>query len=47
MATAAPVVELEAALKAVSDYKAPGVTGTRIAAMTSICVQNVQVRYDI
>ncbi|CCF41904.1 Rpb7-binding protein seb1 [Colletotrichum higginsianum] len=42
MATAAPVVELEAALKAVSDYKAPGVTGTRIAAMTSICVQNVQ-----
>ncbi|WQF81302.1 Putative RNA recognition motif domain, CID domain, RNA-binding domain superfamily [Colletotrichum destructivum] len=42
MATAAPVVELEAALKAISDYKAPGVTGTRIAAMTSICVQNVQ-----
>ncbi|GKT86559.1 LOW QUALITY PROTEIN: RNA recognition domain-containing protein [Colletotrichum tofieldiae] len=37
-----PVAALEAALKAISDYKAPGVTGTRIAAMTSICVENVQ-----
>ncbi|KAK2016544.1 hypothetical protein LZ32DRAFT_655531 [Colletotrichum eremochloae] len=42
MASAPPVAALEAALKAISDYKAPGVTGTRIAAMTSICVENVQ-----
>ncbi|WQF76912.1 Putative CID domain-containing protein [Colletotrichum destructivum] len=42
MASAPPVLALEVALKAIPDHKAPGITGTRIAAMTSICVDNVQ-----
>ncbi|GKT52605.1 rRNA 2'-O-methyltransferase fibrillarin [Colletotrichum spaethianum] len=42
MVSAPPVLALEAALKAIPDHRAPGITGTRIAAMTSICVENVQ-----
>lgn len=44
---AAAVAELEAALEPMQNYKAPGVTANRIANITTICVDNIQVRYDI
>ncbi|OHF02428.1 RNA recognition domain-containing protein [Colletotrichum orchidophilum] len=39
---AAAVAELEAALEPMQNYKAPGVTGNRIATITTICVDNIK-----
>lgn len=41
-----PVTELEAGLNAMQNLKPPGVTQSRIVALTSLCVDNVQVRLD-
>ena len=38
-----PVTELEAGLQAMQGLKPPGVSGSRITALTSLCVNNVQV----
>ncbi|KAI0378437.1 hypothetical protein F5Y04DRAFT_262053 [Hypomontagnella monticulosa] len=37
-----PVAELEAGLNAMQNLKPPGVSGTRIQTLTSLCVDNVQ-----
>ncbi|KAL7623964.1 hypothetical protein AAE478_005521 [Parahypoxylon ruwenzoriense] len=37
-----PVAELEAGLNAMLSLKPPGVTGSRIQSLTSLCVENVQ-----
>lgn len=37
------VAELEAGLQAMQGLKPPGVSGSRITALTSLCVANVQV----
>lgn len=39
---ASPVTELEAGLQAMQGLKPPGVSGSRISALTSLCVNNVQ-----
>lgn len=41
---ATPVAELEAGLNQMQSLKPPGVSGTRIASLTALCVDNVQVR---
>jgi len=38
------VGELEAGLQALLGLKPPGVSGSRIASLTALCVANVQVR---
>lgn len=39
-----PVAELEAGLNAMQSLKPPGVSGSRIQSLTTLCVENVQVR---
>ncbi|KAI1298653.1 hypothetical protein F5Y03DRAFT_260256 [Xylaria venustula] len=39
---ASPVAELEAGLNAMQNLKPPGVSGSRIATLTALCVNNVQ-----
>lgn len=39
-----PVAELEAGLQAMLGLKPPGVSGSRITGITTLCVNNVQVR---
>lgn len=41
------VAELEAALQGMLHLKPPGVSGSRIAGITTLCLNNVQVRNDI
>lgn len=38
-----PVAELEAGLQAMLGLKPPGVSGSRIAGITNLCVNNIQV----
>lgn len=39
-----PVAELEAGLQAMLGLKPPGVSGSRITGITTLCVNNVEVR---
>lgn len=38
-----PVAELDAGLQAMLSLKPPGVTGSRIQSITTLCTENVQV----
>jgi hypothetical protein len=42
-----PVAELEAGLQAMLGLKPPGVSGSRITGITTLCVNNIQVRLDL
>lgn len=37
------VAELDTALQAMQDLKAPGVSGSRIQSITTLCTNNIQV----
>lgn len=41
----AAVTDLEAGLQAMLNLKPPGVSGSRITSLTTLCVSNVQVRH--
>lgn len=41
---ASAVTDLEAGLQAMLNLKPPGVSGSRITSLTSLCVANIQVR---
>jgi hypothetical protein len=41
---ASAVADLEAGLQAMAGMKPPGVSGSRIASLTSLCVANIQAR---
>ena len=40
------VAELDASLQALLDLKPPGVTKSRIASITTLCVENVKVLFS-
>lgn len=39
---ASPVTDLEAGLQAMQNLKPPGVSGSRITSLTTLCVSNIQ-----
>ncbi len=43
---ASAVADLEAGLQAMAGMKPPGVSGSRISSLTTLCVANVQARHD-
>lgn len=43
---ASAVTDLETGLQAMLNLKPPGVSGSRITSLTSLCVSNIQVSYS-
>jgi hypothetical protein len=43
---ASAVADLEVGLQAMLNLKPPGVSGSRITSLTSLCVSNIQVRFS-